>query len=190
MKKILFVLIISMVAFSCSKESAKPEFDTSKTINVRAYITHTKSLLKASEVPSASEVVKTVDAYDWQYDKTDIDRYTPRGFIFDQDRDTVNNIIKLKHEFLFLNGQINDMLVNGYNFVFIRRIWNQKHNEVVRTDTIAYIPNSMFKKLRAIIEENYPKGNYDACYAAMDTCYKFIPTTSSAYRELKKKGLN
>ena len=188
MKKILFVLAISIALFSCSKESESPKFDTTKTINVKAYTLK----LKSSTTPSASEVVRTVDAYDWQCDMAANEHYTPRGFLFnnDNDKDTVNNIIKLRHEFLFLNGEINKMFVNGYDFVFIRRIFNQKHNDLVRVDTIAYIPNSMFKKLRTIIEYNYPKGDYESCYAAMDTCCKFIPTTNSAYRELKKKGLN
>lgn len=182
MKKLLFFITIAFLAFSCSKEDVAKKFDTTKTINVRAF--------KTLKSYSTSEIVKTVDCYSWQYDRTPTERYTPRGFLFDQDKDTINNIIKLRHELLFMDDKIYDMFVNGYNFVFVRRIWNEKHNDVIRVDTIAYIPNSMLKKARAIIEDNHAKGNYEACYAAMDTCYKFVPTTNLEYRELKKKGLN
>lgn len=55
-------------------------------------------------------------------------------------------------------------------------------------DTVAYIPNAVMRRNKAILTEIFERGDYNKCYEVFDTAYRFIPITGAEYRELVRKG--
>lgn len=192
MKKIIFLLAILFTIISCSNDDKPKSFLLDN--NAKVYIKPSLKNQKQSFSSKASathltplEIVKratTMRFYNFNVTTSDI----ASGFA---GKDTISAIPAfLKYGFEIIN-------VDGFGKPYVDPLFIGAQDcviEIFRSnkdiDTIAYIPNSVFKDAKVKIEGALSRKDTTAVYEAFKNSFTFIPITGAEYRSLKKQGLN
>ena len=199
MKK-LFFLFLTLTVLSCGKDDG-PQFRT----DVNMYFYGKTSLdargsVSWGEGMSLRDSVLFVAKYAfWSMGRgDDAPDGWARGFAPEQ-RDTINcrlgypatdvimppiglsTVFTHNYHDLVIVVKVQDGVVLHPNSI---KICNEN-----QLDTVAYIPNSVFRNAGQEIAKAYEEEDYEKCYELFDKAYVYIPITGEKWRALKAAGI-
>lgn len=171
MKKILFLLLITIALVSCDKKD--PVIDKGKLDpNAMIVLKPAKGVQLKSTVSglTALEIVQQAVNIKWQshyfgnvyYDDA---KDIARTFIEDH-KDYDNQLLKMWGvDVISMEGEYYRDFTYGFNVVITD----------TNNDTIAYVPNSVINSARPLIEAAYEDENYNEVYRLFNEAFTFLP---------------
>lgn len=208
MKKILFLLIVTTVFVSCDKSDGK--LDPNATIKIRPAAG--VKLRAADGQLTALEIIQ--QTYNMEFWNESFNQEAPltRGFSEAQ-RDYDTPLLKMwGTDIIAQDGSFETVFIDGHDVVLLRKILIRKEGDntttliadpftisfdelvrpgdIVKDDTIAYIPNRIISAARTAIKAAYDSEDYSECYRLFDNAFTFTPITGDEYKRLKADNLN
>lgn len=205
MRKIFFFLTALLLFSSCEKDNTG-KLDPNAMILIRPAA---GVKLRSSEHLTALEIVQQTYNMEWWNESLNADDPITRGFAEVQ-RDYETPLLKMwGTDIVSQNGTLYPDFIEGHDVVLLREIlirdgeileivnpftliFNEKvrGDDIVKDDTIAYIPNRVISSARASIRAAYESEDYAECYRLFNEAFTFIPVTGEEYKALKSQNLN
>lgn len=183
MKKTIFILLLTTIFASCSKNDEPRTWDSNAMINLRpaAGTKATSGHLTALEIVKQTANLKFTNVPIFG------NQVVGRGFS-DVQRDTVTPMLKMwGTDIIDQEGKYTPEFIEATDCV-LQRIRNHGlPNEVI--DTVAYIPNSVLRSAESQIKAAYAASDYETCYKVFNEAFTFIPITGAEWRALKSQNL-
>lgn len=172
MKKILFLLIVSLAFASCDKKDLpepKGELNPNAMITIRP--AKGVQLRSASVGLTALEIVQQAFNIKWQSNwvyetyRTDEALKVARGFP-SEFKDLSSPALKMRGiDVISEDGDYQRIFTHGFS-IYITDVNN---------DTIAYVPDSVIENARPLIEAAFAEENYDEVYRLFNEAFTFLP---------------
>jgi len=191
MKKLFFILLLAVTAFSCAKEETDSTFkiDPLAKISIKpAAGTILRSLetdtthLSALEIVKRASVLQIFNKFGSNQDSV----IGERGFDVTQ-KDTISSIPKLYmncYDIINEDGSYVSDFIEAKNILLIHYNPLKPYDASMR-DTLAYIPNSVMRSAEAAIKIAYADKDTASCYQVFNEAFTFIPITGAEYKILK-----
>lgn len=186
---IIFAVLALMVVASCSKEEKPKTFKIN--LNAKVYVkpsTGTKfvAVANAPETLTPLEVVKRATVLQGYNTKVSDSHLT---WLW-AGKDTISAEPALLRMAFDIIHETDGPGTYGLQTEFIETvdyvICSGKHPIY---DTLAYIPNTNMANARTQIIAAFANNDTTAVYQIFQNAFKFVPITGSAYKELKRQGL-
>lgn len=185
MKKLVFLLTISLALISCKKEDDIVKYDVmirgKESVNIRKGEGHLTPV----------EISK--QAFDIALKQADGNNGRGAAFVPEL-RDTVNGILKRwASDVIRYDNTIVPDFITGRNIVIERYFGDSfegDHLWAQHLDTIGYIPNAVIETAQNRIMAAYEQEDWQGIYNIFNESFVFLPITGAEYRELEKAGTN
>lgn len=189
MKKLLFITVLAIMVFSCNKEDKVESFkiNANAKVYVKPQVTKSEGFTKAGDQALSSlDVVRkatVLRGYNTKIAESHI-TWTWAG------KDTTSATPALLRT---ASDIIYD--TDGYGHYGLQMEFIETRDIVICSgkypiyDTLAYIPNSNMTSACEQIIAAFAAKDTAAVYQIFQNAFRFIPITASAYRDLKRQGL-
>lgn len=186
MRAIIFFLLSGLIALTscCKSNEDRPNIlkDATLNINVRDGL---RSEGNGQTLLTPREVVEKTDIMEYRSPNFNYD-ISSRGFT-DAQRDLENNRLKMWASDIILDRGGTIELETTFLLARDVTLIDARGD---KSDTIAYIPNSVIKQAYKDIKEAFDKKEYQKVYDLFEKAYTAIPITGEQYKELKRQGKN